>query len=204
MRTISQQWLEVFGADLDSGVLVDEFNGENEAKVVVLADENALKAAHGAVADADFLSDNQFAVGLDLVQAKVGAEEFDGAIRDCKGPAAVADDAQNAGRTEHRRPLVSGDPHKQIRGEERQGKMDALAVFPDANRLIRGKKRFDIALGEMPDGGLFVLGNGEDGVPVFTGAEVVLFPAAGCSRERERNETGKEASTMRILLWTAA
>jgi hypothetical protein len=173
-RELSDSGFDVVSVYFDGSVLIDQFDGKNKAQSAVFSDQSALNALHDAAFDADFFADNQVAIGLGALPAEAGAEKLNFGVGNGERFALRADDLDDAGALKDFATLGAANAHKKVGWKKGQRDRHLLAVFPDANGFIGGKKGFNAAQIELPGHRLLILRESEGGIPF-----AVIFPQGG-------------------------
>lgn len=130
---------------------LDQIYGDDDAAIRVLGGENPFDAIEVAAADSDFLADVQKRIWFKRNFAgEQNLNVFDFHVRDRNPLALDSDETRNAVSPEHShaRPVLSGDPDKDVSGEERL--VDHLtAVAPQTDFLDYWQEAVDFPMAEL-------------------------------------------------------
>jgi len=91
---------------------IQEIDGQDEAELVALSNEDALYPLHNARLDANLLADDEFIVGFETLSMETGTKKFDLSIFQWNGVPPVAHDMQDTRRLKHPSPLAGADANK--------------------------------------------------------------------------------------------
>lgn len=147
---------QVGGIDLHGDTLHNHVYCQHNARVVLMAQDNAVHAGERTLTDSGFFADVQKGVRRGIVPVKAIAETLNFSRRQGHGPPAGTHDGQDPGGAQYACPIGTARMHEEIAGEQRHLEGNWTAVFPAAAQAIHREKMLDLSHDQMA-GNLFLV-----------------------------------------------